>query len=95
MRTIYHPYTPSRQDPGFLERTATGRDKLLSALLAGIEQESRQSEHRLLIGTQGIGKSHIIARLTAQEEKVLLRESNISMRTYYNQSGDRGWVWII
>ena len=63
MKTIYHPYTPSRQDPGFLERTATGRDKLLSVLLAGIEQESRQPEHQLLIGPRGIGKSHIIALL--------------------------------
>ena len=63
MKTIYHPYTPSRQDPGFLERTATGRDKLLSALIAGIEQESRQPEHQLLIGPRGIGKSHIIALL--------------------------------
>lgn len=46
-----------------MKRTATGRDKLLSSLLTGIEQESRQSEHRLLIGPRGIGKSHIIALL--------------------------------
>jgi len=63
VKTIYHPYTPSRQDPDFLERTATGRDKLLSTLLSGIEQESRQPEHQLLIGPRGIGKSHIIALL--------------------------------
>ena len=63
MKTIYHPYIPSRQDPGFLKKTATGRDKLLSTLLAGIEQKSRQPKHQLLIGPRGIGKSHIIALL--------------------------------
>jgi DNA-binding MarR family transcriptional regulator/energy-coupling factor transporter ATP-binding protein EcfA2 len=63
VKTVYHPYIPSRQDPGFLERTATGRDKLLSTLLAGIEQKSRQPKHQLLIGPRGIGKSHIIALL--------------------------------
>jgi hypothetical protein len=57
---MYHPYTPSRQDPGFLERTATGRDKLFSALLAGIEQKSRQPKRRLLICPRSIGKNHII-----------------------------------
>jgi len=63
MKTMYHPNIPSRQDPGFLERTATGRDKLLSTLLTGIEQKSRQPKHQLLIGPRGIGKSHIIALL--------------------------------
>ena len=46
-----------------MKKTATGRDKLLSTLLAGIEQKTRQSKHQLLIGPWGIGKSHIIALL--------------------------------
>jgi hypothetical protein len=61
VKTICHPYTLYRQDPGFLERTATGPYKRLSTLLAGIEQESRQPKRRLLICPRGIGKSHIIA----------------------------------
>jgi hypothetical protein len=62
---IYRPYTPSRQDPEVLERTATGREDCLSGLLASIEEASEKPirQHWLLIGPRGIGKSYIIALL--------------------------------
>ncbi len=65
MKTIYRPYTPSTQDPEILERTATGRENLLSDLLGSIEEQSQKStqQHWLLIGPRGIGKSYIIALL--------------------------------
>ena len=65
IQKLYRPYTPSRQDPSFLERTSTGHEDLLSDLFVSIEDQVRKTTHQhwLLIGPRGIGKSHIIALL--------------------------------
>jgi len=65
LKKIYRPYTPSRQDQYFLERTTTGRENLLSDLIASIEEQSLKPTHQhwLLVGPRGIGKSHIMALL--------------------------------
>lgn len=65
MKKIYHIYTPSRQDPVFLERMSIGREGLLSDLISSIEEQSKKPTHQhwLLVGPRGIGKSHIVALL--------------------------------
>jgi len=65
IQKLYRPYTPSRQDAGFLERTFTGHEHLLSDLLVSIEDQSLKPTHQhwLLIGPRGIGKSHTTAML--------------------------------
>ena len=65
IKKIYRPYTPSRQDESFLERTTTGRKHLLDDLFASIRDQWKKPTHQhwMLIGPRGIGKSHIIALL--------------------------------
>ena len=64
-KKTYRPYTPSRQNPDFLERTTTGRENLMSDLIASIKEQSQKPTHQhwLLVGPRGIGKSHIMALL--------------------------------
>lgn len=72
---IYRPYTPSRQKPGFLERTFIGHGDLLSDLLASIKDQSQKPTHQhwLLVGPRGIGKSHIVALLMHRVRRSALK----------------------
>ena len=64
MQSLY-PYTPRKMPFEDLESTFVGREQLIDDLITNIREQSGKKalQHWMIIGTRGMGKSHIIAMI--------------------------------
>ncbi len=64
MQSLY-PYTPRKMPFEDLESTFVGREQLIADLISNIREQADKKtlQHWMIIGTRGMGKSHIIAMI--------------------------------
>ena len=64
MQSLY-PYTPRKMPFEDLESTFVGREQLIDDLISNIKEQpgKKALQHWMIIGTRGMGKSHIIAMI--------------------------------